>query len=121
MDNIFGKVVRQKRHSLGKNLKEMAEALSCSIAYCSDIERGRRNPPVGEKLSMLADFLGVEFCEFQRLAKQEEIDINIKLGNFCQTNTNFNDLNDSIYLASKISKLPQEAINAINLIIKENS
>ncbi|MBQ7609083.1 MAG: helix-turn-helix transcriptional regulator [Desulfovibrionaceae bacterium] len=55
----FGPTIRKLREGLNKSMKDLANLLGVSVVYISDIERGRRNPPQGEKLHKIAEFLSV--------------------------------------------------------------
>ena len=54
MDTKFGEYVKAKRLEKGVNLRKLAEILGIVPAYMSDIEKGRRYPPVKENIFMIA-------------------------------------------------------------------
>ena len=56
----FGDEVRRLRREAKKTLADIADVLGCSIAYVSDIERGRKNPPSGASIKKLLAALGKE-------------------------------------------------------------
>ncbi len=45
-NNKFGEFISEKRKSKKISLRKMADSLDLSPAYWSDIEKGRRNPPL---------------------------------------------------------------------------
>ena len=60
---IIGVLLRQARLDAGKNQKQCAEALNCSVDRISRYELGRSDIPLPE-LEALADFLGVPITYF---------------------------------------------------------
>lgn len=59
MENKFGEFVKAKRQEKGISLRKLAEELGIVPAYMSDIEKGRRYPPVKEKIYKIAEVLGL--------------------------------------------------------------
>ncbi|MCI2257228.1 helix-turn-helix domain-containing protein [Domibacillus sp. PGB-M46] len=62
VDNIrllFGKVIRQKRLSLGISQEELAFSCGLHRTYISDIERGLRNVSL-DNIERIANALGVK-------------------------------------------------------------
>ena len=55
----FGEFIKQKRTEKGLNLRKLAELMDIAPAYLSDIEKGKRNSPSPEKMSKLAELLGL--------------------------------------------------------------
>ena len=55
----FGDFLQTKRLEKGITLRGMAEKISISPAFYSDIEKGRRNPPEMEKLELISKVLGL--------------------------------------------------------------
>ena len=54
----FGQYIRTKREALGKSLRSVAAAIEMAPAYLSDIEKGKRWPPL-KYLENLAEELGI--------------------------------------------------------------
>ena len=70
----FGALIARKRIEKDLKLKPIAEKLGVSVAYLSDIIRGRRNPPDKEGLDILAAMLNLndeEKAEMFDLAGRE--------------------------------------------------
>ena len=60
MENRFGKYVEAKRKEKEINLRKFAELIdNMAPAYLSDIEKGNRYPPDKEKISKMAEVLGL--------------------------------------------------------------
>lgn len=55
----FGTYLKDKRIEKGIALRELAERLSITPSYLSDIEKGRRYAPDKEKISEMAKVLGI--------------------------------------------------------------
>lgn len=76
----FGERLRELREGSKKRLKDLADALDCSVVYVSDVELGRRNPPSAERIMKIARFLKEDPTEMLNLADNErrriELDIN---------------------------------------------
>ncbi len=75
----FGARIRKLREQAKKSMKDLADAIGVSVVYISDIERGRRNPPQGDKLWGIADFLRLDRKEVEEWAlrdrKRVELDL----------------------------------------------
>ena len=74
MAGEFGAFIAHKRIEKDLKLKPIAEKLGVSVAYLSDIIRGRRNPPDKEGLDILAAMLNLndeEKAEMFDLAGRE--------------------------------------------------
>lgn len=65
---MFGQKARDWRQDQDISLREMASQLGVSAVYLSDIERGHRPPPSGEKLRKMAELLHRPFDEMEQLA-----------------------------------------------------
>ena len=63
MAGEFGAFIARKRIEKDLKLKPIAEKLGVSVAYLSDIIRGRRNPPDKEGLDILAAMLNLNDAE----------------------------------------------------------
>ena len=61
----FGDFLHAKRMEKGVSYRELAEVIQVTAPYISDIEKGRRNAPVMDKLKILSDYFA--------LTKEEEI------------------------------------------------
>jgi transcriptional regulator with XRE-family HTH domain len=59
-ENRFGEELRRLRREAGLSLADLADAIGSSIAYVSDMERGKKNPPGAIKLRRLLGRLGRE-------------------------------------------------------------
>lgn len=53
----FGEFIAQKRKEKRISLRKMANQLSCSAVYLSDVEKGKRNPPDRNRLQILISVL----------------------------------------------------------------
>ena len=67
MDQTFGGFVREKRMARGLTLRGMAERLSLSPVYVSNIENDRRAAPVQEHLEQLARLLKLGKTDRERM------------------------------------------------------
>ncbi len=76
----FGERLRELRVGSKKRLKDLADAMDCSVVYASDVELGRRTPPSTEKILKIARFLKTDPKELLNLAdsarKRIELDLN---------------------------------------------
>lgn len=65
MRRTYGERLREARTAKGLYLREVAAMLGISVAYVSEMERNRRNPPKGELRARIVDLFGVdvERCE----------------------------------------------------------
>ncbi len=52
-EHTFGRIIRERREVLGMTVREMAGKVGMTAMYLSDIERGNRYAPRGEKLENL--------------------------------------------------------------------
>lgn len=52
----FGEFLHVKRINKGVSYRELAEVLQVTAPYISDIEKGRRNAPVIDKLEILSEY-----------------------------------------------------------------
>ncbi|OGO84782.1 MAG: transcriptional regulator [Clostridiales bacterium GWE2_32_10] len=57
MERLFGEYISRKRTEKGVTIKQIAEELSITPAYWSDIEKSRRNPPDIEALERISKIL----------------------------------------------------------------
>ena len=76
---VIGRRIKLKRKRLGKTQDDVAEALSVSVGYISQIERGATKISL-DTLSEIANFLGCDLGEFvtgvtvaQRLYLSQEL------------------------------------------------
>ena len=81
----FGSSLRRLRENANKTLKELAAVMNVSVVYVSDIERGRRNPPQGEKLKQIAQFFGIDVNELEDLANKERKRVELNLDSRTET------------------------------------
>lgn len=59
MNNEFGQFIEKKRLDKGITLRKFAEQVGIAPAYMSDLENGRRLPPIPEKLETIAKKLSL--------------------------------------------------------------
>ena len=69
----LGRVVQQRRISMGLNQETLAERAGVHRTYLSDVERGTRNVTLGI-LERLAESLGMELSELFALAEGRTTD-----------------------------------------------
>lgn len=75
----FGEKLRELREGSKKRLKDLADALDCSVVYVSDVELGRRNPPSAERIKKIASFLKKDPTELLDLAAHERRRIELEI------------------------------------------
>jgi transcriptional regulator with XRE-family HTH domain len=75
----FGEKLRELREGSKKRLKDLADALDCSVVYISDVELGRRNPPSAERIKKIASFLKKDPTELLNLADHERRRIELEI------------------------------------------
>lgn len=63
----FGEFLQRKREERKITLRKMAEQLSFSAPFLSDVEKDRRNPPELNKLEQIANILGLDSEEKQTM------------------------------------------------------
>ena len=112
----FGQRIRRIREQSKKSMRDLAKALGVSIVYISDIELGHRNPPTGEKLDKIADFLQLDRKDVAEWAMQERgyIEIGLK-----DTRTPMSNV--ALALARRGDSLTEEEASQILEIIKKGS
>jgi transcriptional regulator with XRE-family HTH domain len=67
----FGETLRRRRQKSGVTLLQLANELGWSVAYVSDIERGRRDPPGDHFVRKAARLIG---CNEEHLLEVAWID-----------------------------------------------
>lgn len=67
MNNEFGKFIETKRKEKEITLRGFAEMIGIAPAYMSDLEKGRRYPPDLDKLTLMAQYLGLNKIETQTM------------------------------------------------------
>lgn len=75
----FGARIRETRERAKISMADVAAAMEVSVVYVSDIERGRRNPPAGEKLRRMAAALNLDFKEVEEWAIKERQRVELDL------------------------------------------
>jgi transcriptional regulator with XRE-family HTH domain len=82
----FGDELRRLRRAAGKSLADLADALGCSIAFVSDVERGKKNPPPLVGIRKLLVCLGQEkqLPKMLTLAAQSRKSVEITVANQSQ-------------------------------------
>ena len=77
----FGDELRRLRREAKKSLADLADALGCSIAFVSDVERGNKNPPDAGGIRKLLATVGRpdKLGEMLVLAAQARKTIEIKV------------------------------------------
>jgi transcriptional regulator with XRE-family HTH domain len=68
MENDFGRLLRTKRTKAGKSMLQVADLLGVSVAYISDVERGRRSPLRADRIEEVAKYLHVDAAELAAAA-----------------------------------------------------
>lgn len=81
----FGKRIRSIREAARKSMKDASIIMDISVVEYSDIERSRREPPLGEPLRKLALFLGVDPQEMRDWAVLERKRAELSLEGKSQT------------------------------------
>lgn len=75
----FGGRIRSIREKAKLFMSDAAQAMGISLVHYSDMERGRRQPPLGDSLRKLAHFLNVDPVEIETWAhmarRRVELDI----------------------------------------------
>lgn len=61
----FATFIRMRREALGKSLRGMAADLGIAPPYLSDMENGKRNPPIGELLKKMEKMYCNQNAELQ--------------------------------------------------------
>ncbi|MFF6906097.1 helix-turn-helix domain-containing protein [Streptomyces sp. NPDC012389] len=70
--DLVGDVLRKERHSQERTLKDVADAARISMAYLSEVERGRKEAS-SEVLAAAAQALGLSLADVLALAQGELI------------------------------------------------
>lgn len=76
----IGSEIKKVRQALDYTLRELAEKTNLSISFLSDVERGKRNPSMGN-LEQIASALGISASRlmgWDEEAKTEEFDPDIR-------------------------------------------
>jgi transcriptional regulator with XRE-family HTH domain len=68
--HVVGEVLRIERHRQGRTLREVSDDAQVSMAYLSEIERGRKEPS-SEILAAAAHALGLTLAEVVHRALQQ--------------------------------------------------
>jgi transcriptional regulator with XRE-family HTH domain len=86
----FGSELRRLRREAGLTLADLADAISSSIVYVSDMERDRKNPPSAKKIEkLLARMDRLEMLqEMLRLAARSRKSIEISVDNKSEDEVN---------------------------------
>lgn len=79
----FGDELRRLRRQASLSLADLADTLGCSIAYVSDVERGRKNPPGAAAIVKLVECMGCreKLSYLLRLAAQSRQAVEISVEN----------------------------------------
>jgi transcriptional regulator with XRE-family HTH domain len=76
--NATGKILRQRRKSYGKTMRQVHDAGGPALAYQSDVERGKRDNVGAMTLIRWCDAIGCEpimvFGDIVSLVKREAVD-----------------------------------------------
>lgn len=70
----FGEMAQEARKARGVTLRAVAEHLSVTPVYVSDMERGFRVPPRASKVRSWAVYLGADVTAWERQALRERSD-----------------------------------------------
>ena len=85
----FGEFLHAKRAEKGASYRDMAAVIGVTAPYISDMEKGRRNAPVMDKLIKLADYFELtddERIEMFDLAGKTKNDLPPDLPNYIKGN-----------------------------------
>ncbi|ARF66352.1 transcriptional regulator [Streptomyces violaceoruber] len=72
--DLVGEVLRRERKAQGRTLKEMSEASRISLAYLSEVERGRKEAS-SEVLAAAARALGLTLADVLALAGERLVSL----------------------------------------------
>ncbi|WP_103512234.1 helix-turn-helix domain-containing protein [Streptomyces sp. SM13] len=72
--DLVGEVLRRERRSQGRTLKEVSEAARISMAYLSEVERGRKEAS-SEVLAAAAQALGLSLADVLALAGERLVSL----------------------------------------------
>jgi transcriptional regulator with XRE-family HTH domain len=75
---VLGERLRARRRVLGLNISDVAERADLSLAYVSNLERGRGNPTL-DALRSLADALNIPVTELLDDGETEEVLLDLAL------------------------------------------
>jgi transcriptional regulator with XRE-family HTH domain len=116
----FGGELRRLRRSVGLSLVELADALGCSIAYISAVERGKKKPLDPKSIKVLLTLMDCmkEYGRMLELASKERQSIEIRVDNKDEDMTNM-----LVALARKCDEgtLPKEVLAQIRRLIGDQS
>lgn len=112
----FGPKIRKIREQLKKSMSDIADAMGVSVVYVSDIERGRRNPPVGDKLYKLAVSLNLDPKEVEEWALKERQKVELDLGTRTEVVSNA-----ALMLARRWDTISDEEADKILNILNQRS
>ncbi len=113
--NNFGDVLRKLREVARLRLKDVAEQMGWSVVYQSDIERGRRNPPVRARLIELAKILNDRGGQLIEAASQAAQRIELPM----VENQKANEV--GLMLARKWDTLTDDELNNLWAIFNKSS
>lgn len=71
MPERFGEALRRARREAGKRLSDVADLLTVSIVYVSDVERGNRRPFSNDRILTVARYLQTDPAPLIAAADQE--------------------------------------------------
>jgi transcriptional regulator with XRE-family HTH domain len=74
MNRAFGDLLREQRLRASKSLQEVAAVIGVSIAYVSDVERGRRSPFKPDRIIRVAALLGCDAEMLLAAAEQARVE-----------------------------------------------
>lgn len=72
--DLVGEVLRRERRAQGRTLKEVSEAARISMAYLSEVERGRKEAS-SEVLAAAAQALGLSLADVLALAGERLVSL----------------------------------------------
>lgn len=104
----FGKRIRAIREEARKSMKDASSIMDISVVEYSDIERSRREPPLGEPLHRLALFLGVDPEEMKVWAIMDRGRVELSLERKSQA-----VIDCAIALGEKWANITEDEANAI--------
>lgn len=75
----FADLIRRRRKELGRTLDDIATKAELSLPYISELERGVKQPPLGDVLGKLAKALELDWASLEREARLSRRTVEIDL------------------------------------------
>ena len=109
MVKTFGELVKETRISNKLTLREAAAKIGITSTYLFDIERGKRNPPIPEKIKKMAEVLEADFGVMITMAMKARRAIELPLS--AEGSSGKDEL--ALMLARKWEGLSQEQVEEL--------